>query len=113
MDIIKTYLELLEYGNKDMSGGLTEAWLDSSLKISPTEQVKLIQRMIQENLPIKPSAIQMTKALFFSSRSWKEGGNYLGKSGCGPLAKRLDGSWGGSKKGKTSSHLPITSEGKK
>jgi beta-lactamase class D len=65
MDTIKMYLKSLEYGNQDMSGGLTEAWLGSSLKISPEEQVKLIQRMLQGKLPIKPSSIQLTKALLF------------------------------------------------
>lgn len=48
-----------------MSGGLTEAWLGSSLKISSVEQVKLIRRMIQGNLQIKQSAIQLTKNLLF------------------------------------------------
>lgn len=65
MDTIKKYLMLLEYGNQDMSGGLTEAWLGSSLKISPEEQVKLIQRMIRKNLQINPKAIELTKSLLF------------------------------------------------
>jgi len=65
MDTIKTYLKSLEYGNQDMSGGLTEAWLDSSLKISPAEQVKLIQRMLQEKLQINPRAVALTKDLLF------------------------------------------------
>ncbi len=65
MDTIKTYLRSLDYGNRDMSGGLTEAWLGSSLRISPAEQVQLIRRMIQGDLPIKPGAIQLTKALLF------------------------------------------------
>lgn len=31
------YLAVLDYGNQDSSGGLTNAWLSSSLKISPRE----------------------------------------------------------------------------
>lgn len=65
MDQIQTYLSLLEYGNQDMSGGLKNAWLGSSLKISPLEQVQFIQRIVQKKLPIQSRAIEMTKALLF------------------------------------------------
>lgn len=57
---LKTYLSSMEYGNQDMSGGLTNAWLDSSLKISPAEQVSFIQRMIQQDICIRPTAIELT-----------------------------------------------------
>lgn len=74
MDQIQTYLSFFEYGNQDMSGGLKSAWLGSSLKISPLEQVHLIQRMVQKSLPIQSRAIEMTKALLFIEEledSWK------------------------------------------
>lgn len=80
IDTIKAYLKLLEYGNQDMSGGLTEAWLGSSLKISPAEQVGLIRKIIQENLPIKTNAIQLTKALLFL-KELEGGWKLFGKTG--------------------------------
>jgi len=80
IDTIATYLKLLEYGNQDMSGGLTEAWLGSSLKISPAEQVRLIRRIIQENLPIEASAIQLTKTLLFL-KELEGGWKLFGKTG--------------------------------
>ena len=39
--IFQAYLAALNYGNQDASGGLTGAWLSSSLKISPREQTML------------------------------------------------------------------------
>jgi len=86
MERIQNYLSSIEYGNKDISGGLAEpgrtnvAWINSSLTISPQEQVNFIQKMILEKLPISSSAIQMTKTLIFQEElpgGWK----LFGKTG--------------------------------
>lgn len=82
------YLAALDYGNQDISGGLTKAWLTSSLKISPREQVIFIQKMIQKELHVSNYAIDTTKQLLFLeelSTGWK----LFGKIG-GSLNK-LDG----------------------
>lgn len=80
MDLIKAYLKVLDYGNQDMSGGLTEAWLGSSLKISPAEQVELLRKMIQEDLEMNPRSIQLTKSLLFL-KELKGGWKLFGKRG--------------------------------
>lgn len=86
LDKVQTYLTSFEYGNQDVSGGLARpgptnpAWINSSLKISPKEQVTFIQKMIQNKLPISSHAIQMTKAILFKEESperWK----LFGKTG--------------------------------
>lgn len=74
------YLAALDYGNQDVSGGLTKAWLASSLKISPIEQVAFIQKMLQKEHPISGYAIDMTKQLLFLEElptGWK----LFGKTG--------------------------------
>ena len=38
-------LDRIGYGNRDISGGLTRFWLQSSLKISPREQVGLLRAL--------------------------------------------------------------------
>jgi bla regulator protein BlaR1 len=43
-DTISNYLEITNYGNKDISGGST-FWLDSSLKISMKEQVLFLENL--------------------------------------------------------------------
>lgn len=52
------YADLFNYGNKDLSGnkgknnGLTHAWLTSSLKISPREQIAFIAKLLSQKLPL-------------------------------------------------------------
>lgn len=77
---MQKYLAVLEYGNQDISGGLTKAWLTSSLKISPKEQVDLIQKALLGKLPISSNAIQMTKKLLFVEQL-PGGWNLFGKTG--------------------------------
>lgn len=89
---IQNYLALLEYGNQDMSGGLNRAWLSSSLKISPKEQVDLIQRMIQVKLPLSINAVQLTKDLLFVEEL-ADGWKLFGKTGWGCLNKTLEIGW--------------------
>jgi beta-lactamase class D len=74
------YLDALDYGNRDASGGLTKAWLTSSLKISPMEQIGFIQKMLKNELPISNYAIEKTKQLLFLEElqtEWK----LFGKTG--------------------------------
>jgi beta-lactamase class D len=49
---MQTYLDRLDYGNRDISGGQTRFWLASSLEISPGEQVRFLQQLYEEKLPI-------------------------------------------------------------
>ena len=99
---MQSYLALLEYGNQDISGGLAKpgpenpAWICSSLKISPREQVHFIQKMVQRKFPISPNAIDMTKVLLFKeelSERWK----LFGKTGSGSIvgqdSKKLEVRW--------------------
>lgn len=83
---IQRYLQLLQYGNQDMSGGLTTAWIGSSLQISPKEQVHFIYKMLHGDLPISNKAVQLTKSLLFIEEL-PEGWKLFGKTGTGPLNK--------------------------
>jgi beta-lactamase class D len=69
-----------------VSGGLARpgsenvAWINSSLKISPREQVEFIQTMLQGKLSLSPHAVKMTKAIVFKEQL--AGGRKLfGKTG--------------------------------
>lgn len=89
MEKVKTYLALLKYGNQNMSSGLKKAWLSSSLKVSPKEQVFLIQKLVQEKLPLSLHAMQMTKSLLFLE-DLPDGWKLFGKTGWGDLTHELD-----------------------
>jgi len=83
-----SYVDSFEYGNRDVSGdegmsnGLTNAWLSSSLQISPVEQVDFITRMIAGKLPIDQRAVEQTKALLQVEEPIS-GWTVYGKTGAG------------------------------
>jgi beta-lactamase class D len=77
---MQKYLSLFKYGNQDLSGGLTTAWIGSSLKISPREQVDFLQRMVQNTLPISSNAMQKTRDLLFVEEL-SDGWKLFGKTG--------------------------------
>lgn len=63
------YVTAFHYGNQDLSGdagknnGLTHAWLSSSLKITPREQLQFLQQFLDRELPIKTEAYEYTEQL--------------------------------------------------
>lgn len=79
---VKTYLAEFDYGNRDMSGGLTRAWLESSLKISPDEQLRFWRSFWREQLPVSEHAYAMTKRITLVATS-PAGWTLHGKTGSG------------------------------
>lgn len=73
-DKIESYLNLFNYGNQDLSGGHTSAWVNSSLRISPWEQAQFVQNIFKGSFPISSHALEKTKLLLFKeemSNGWK------------------------------------------
>lgn len=52
---MQTWLDRMHYGNRDISGGLTQFWLGASLKISAFEQLEFIDRLRRGDLPFAPA----------------------------------------------------------
>ncbi len=83
---INYFLDVFNYGNKDFSGGLKDAWVTSSLKISAHEQIDFISKLWKGNLPVSPKATELTKKIMFIK---KIGSSELyGKTGTGCLVGR-------------------------
>ena len=85
----QAYLDAFGYGNRDATGdsgegnGLSTAWLSSSLKISPQEQVAFLARMLSGGLPVDPAAIASTAAIV--DHGTRHGGWHVrGKTGAYP-----------------------------
>jgi len=83
-----SYVKRFDYGNADISGdpgkhnGLTGAWLNSSLRISPDEQIGFLRRVLDRELGLKPEAYAMSAALV--RRPEPVGGwQVFGKTGSG------------------------------
>ncbi len=91
-EVLQNYLELFDYGNQDISEKLESVWINSSLKISPREQVEFIQKMLLGELPVSSYALQMTKELLFKEElptGWK----LFGKTGLGNTAEDEESGW--------------------
>ncbi len=60
------YAAAFHYGNADVSGdpkrhdGLKFAWIDSSLQISPREELQFLERVVRRELPVSAKAFDMT-----------------------------------------------------
>ncbi|MEW6634459.1 MAG: class D beta-lactamase [Pseudomonadota bacterium] len=86
------YVSKFGYGNMDVSGtpgkndGLTNAWLDTSLQISPVEQTAFLRRLLAGKMPVSAKAHEMTRAIL---PSFKAGGwTVQGKTGSTALDKK-------------------------
>jgi len=82
LEKFQNYVSKFAYGNMDLSGGLTGAWVSSSLKISPNEQTIFLQKVVDHQLPISRAAYDKTKTIMFIQEmagGWK----LYGKTGNG------------------------------
>ena len=74
------------YGNADFSGdpgrdnGLERAWIGSSLKISPREQIAFLTRLVDRRLPVDAHALDMTLNIV-EQREIEDGWTVHGKTG--------------------------------
>ncbi len=87
-DQYKTYLAKIDYGNRDISGGLDRFWLISSLKISANEQVRFLQRFHDNVFGFSDRSVDIVKKSILLEQG--EDYAFYGKTGAG---KNEDGSY--------------------
>ena len=78
---ISNYIEEIGYGNENISGDFSTYWMESSLKISPIEQVELLTRLQNNSLGFAPENINAVKDAICLSSS--DAGTFYGKTGTG------------------------------
>src|ERR1700716_2625524 len=49
---MQKYLDLFEYGNRDIGGGIDQFWLTGNLRIDPIEQIDFVDRLRRGVLPV-------------------------------------------------------------
>ena len=66
------YLAKFDYGNRDISYGLTQFWLGQSLLISPDEQLRFLIKLYTDALPVSTHALEIVKKILVidSSSHW-------------------------------------------
>jgi|WetSurMetagenome_2_1015567.scaffolds.fasta_scaffold75616_3 beta-lactamase class D len=58
---MKYYIQKINYGNMDISGGLDKFWLTSSIEISATEQVEFLYKLYKNELPFSERTVNIVK----------------------------------------------------
>jgi beta-lactamase class D len=78
---MKEWVKKISYGNQDISGGIDQFWLSSSMKISPLEQADFMENLDKEELPFDKDVMKIVKRMMIQ----EEGDNYTlyGKTGQG------------------------------
>jgi beta-lactamase class D len=64
----RDYLARFDYGNRDISSGLTTFWLDGSLRISPDEQARFMVALYENALPVSKEAMNTVRAILVQPR---------------------------------------------
>lgn len=94
---LEKYAKDFGFGNADFSGdpgqnnGLDRAWIISSLKISPLEQIAFLARLVNRQLPVAPQVYDKVTAVVEAS-TLADGARAQGKTGMA-YPRNADGSF--------------------
>lgn len=88
---VQDYLDEIGYGNQKMSRRLDLYWTDSSLKISPAEQVELLQKLYHNDFHFSAENVNAVKQSLFLSSSSR--GRLFGKTGTGQIDQKEVSGW--------------------
>ncbi|MGY0694596.1 BlaR1 family beta-lactam sensor/signal transducer [Virgibacillus sp. FSP13] len=91
LDHLQHSFDKINYGNANLSAGLNDYWMESSLKISPIEQVKLLSELRENKYNFKKRNIQtIEKALLIDKQTDTQ---LYGKTGTGVVNGKSVNGW--------------------
>ncbi|MDV2994077.1 MAG: Beta-lactamase OXA-10 [Chroococcidiopsis sp. SAG 2025] len=78
---MQRYINLANYGNQDISGGIDQFWLKGDLRISPKQQIDLLVKLYQNKLPFSQKTMATVKEILINEKT----NDYIlrGKTGWG------------------------------
>ena len=76
---MEKFVKEAHYGNEDISGGITNFWIGSSLKISADEQVDFLEGLLKDKLPFSKRSMATVRGLIRLDQTEK--GTLYGKTG--------------------------------
>lgn len=85
------FLDKSNYGNADLSGNIKDFWLQSSLKISPMEQIDFLKKFHHYRLPFSKRNIDIVKNVIVLSNN--NNGILSGKTGAGLINDKTVNGW--------------------
>lgn len=88
---MQEWLDRCSYGNHDIRGGIDRFWLNSSLEISPLEQIEFLEGLYKETLPFDKGVMKTVKRMMIQ----QEGDEYTlyGKTGSSGLKDQWAKGW--------------------
>jgi beta-lactamase class D len=60
---MQRYLNLFDYGNKNICCGIDQFWLTGQLRITPLQQVEFLSRMLDARLPVDREQVALVRRL--------------------------------------------------
>jgi bla regulator protein BlaR1 len=88
---LQDYFHKIKYGNEDLSGNLDSYWMESSLKISPIEQVQLLYQLDENQWGFKAENIkEVKKSILIDVQKNKR---LYGKTGTGMINEKNVNGW--------------------
>lgn len=88
---LKEFYRAIEYGNSDLSSGVHDFWMESSLKISALEQVELMRKLYTNEFDFDSRNVQAVKDSLKLSE--QEGTVLFGKTGTGIVNDKSVNGW--------------------
>lgn len=90
-EALENFYTNIDYGNHDLSGGVSSFWAESSLRISPIEQVELLKRLYHNEFNFNAANVRTVKdALLLASSA---DGSLYGKTGTGNINGKNISGW--------------------
>ena len=66
---MQKYLDLFEYGNRDIGGGIDQFWLTGNLRIDPVQQVDFVDRLRRGALPVSKRSQELVRDILPVTKS--------------------------------------------
>lgn len=88
---LEGFYQNIGYGNQNLSGGVSNFWMESSLKISAIEQVELLKKLYDNAFDFKQQNMNAVKDAMLLSSSTK--GTLHGKTGTGVVNGEMVNGW--------------------
>lgn len=63
------FVGTLNYGNRNIAGGIDQFWLTGDLRISPREQIDFLMRLYRDELPVSRQAMATVRRIMEVERS--------------------------------------------
>jgi beta-lactamase class D len=66
---MQKYLDLFEYGNRDIGGGIDQFWLTGNLRIDPVQQIDFVDRLRRGVLPVSKRSQELVRDILPVTKS--------------------------------------------